>query len=502
MSQNTQAATAVTQIDPRTLLVDVNVRSDLRLTKEFVGSIKTHGVLQPIVATQTEQGARVRFGHRRTHAAIEAGLDTVPVILIPVGADGDAEAIERLLTQHAENEHRAGLTTGENIEVAHQLSLLGLTPGQIAKRTHTKKADVDARLAVGASELAAKATDRYDLTLDQAAVIADFEDDVETVKALVAAAKEGRFEHVAQVARDARAEAQAKAPVIAALTEQGVTVIDARPRYNDDAKALDSLRDSEGKDLDPIAHAECPGHAVYLTEVETYTEPDGTVLDVNRWGDVEWPEGNEPTDEDDADARFAAVTVTVEWMPEAVCLSPAEHGHLTSQEWYDKQRGPIPAAEKSDEQREADRVARRLVIDNNKAWKSAREVRIEWVKTYLTRKTAPASAGTFVAVAHTHDAHLLGEADANRLAATWFAVEAATYGHSPALTTLAEQAGDKRAQVITLGLILAAYENRASDNAWRGNGEDSPTGRYLRYLGSLGYNLSDVEEYAASSQTV
>lgn len=502
MSQNNTTATAVTQADPATLLVDVNVRADLRLAKEFVGSIKTHGVLQPIVATQTDQGVRVRFGHRRTHAAIEAGLDTVPVILADSENDGDSEAIERLLTQHAENEHRAGLTTGENVEVARQLSLLGLSPTQIAKRTHTKKTDVDQRLAVGASELAAKATDRYDLTLDQAAVIAEFEDDTETVKALVVAAKEGKFEHVAQVARDARAEAQAKAPVIAALTEQGVTVLDARPRHGEDAKPLDCLRSDEGQDLDPTGHTECPGHAVCLTEVEVYTEPDGTVLDVNRWGNVEWPKGKEPADEDDADARFDAATITVEWVPAAVCLNYSDHGHLTPQEWYDRKRGDVPPTEKSAEQREAERVARRLVIDHNKAWKSAREVRTEWVKTYLTRKTPPASAGTFVAVTNAGEPHLLGETDANRIAADWFGVEAPTYGHSPALTALAEDAGDKRAQVITPGLILAAYENRATDNAWRGNGEESSTGRYLRFLASLGYNLSEVEEYAASSQTV
>ncbi len=505
MSQNTiteTPSTTLVWVDPRTLLTDVNVRRDLRLTKEFIASLQTYGVLQPIVATQTDQGVRVRFGHRRTHAAIEAGLDTVPVIVVASENDADAEAIERLLTQHAENEHRAGLTTGENVEVARQLSLLGLSPTQIAKRTHTKKAEVDQRLAVGASELAAKATDRYDLTLDQAATIAEFEDDTEAVKALVVAAKEGKFEHVAQVARDARAEAEAKAPVLAALAEQGVTVLDARPRYADDATALDDLKDGDGHDLDPIAHAECPGHAVYLTEAEVYTEPDGTVLDVDRHGNVDWPEGKEPADEDDADARFDAATITVQWVPEAACLSPAEHGHLTWQQWYDKQGRPQPAAEKSDEQREADRVARRLVIDNNKAWKSAHEVRNKWVKTYLTRKTPPNTAGTFVAVAHTRDRQLMGESEATRIAAEWFGVEVSTYGHSPALAALAEDANDKRAQVITLGLILAAYENRAGDRAWREDGENSTTGRYLRFLAALGYTLSDVEEYAASSQTV
>lgn len=42
------------------------------------------------------------------------------------------------------------------------------------------------------SELARAATARYDfLTLEQSAVIADFEDDTEAVKAPVAAAKQG-----------------------------------------------------------------------------------------------------------------------------------------------------------------------------------------------------------------------------------------------------------------------------------------------------------------------
>jgi len=49
-----------------------------------------------------------------------------------------------------------------------------------------KRAQVDQALAVTRSELAKAATDRYDLALDQAAAIAEF-DTPDTVKALVAA---------------------------------------------------------------------------------------------------------------------------------------------------------------------------------------------------------------------------------------------------------------------------------------------------------------------------
>lgn len=489
------------KVNPTTLLVDVNVRADLQLNKQFVASIKDHGVLQPIVAVQTPDGLRVRMGHRRVAAAIEAGVDTVPVLVIDNTNEGDAETIERLLTQHAENHHRASLTTGENANVAHQLSLLGLSPTQIAKRTHTKKAAVDQQLKVAASELAAKATDRYDLTLDQAVVVAEFEEDTETATALIAAATTGKFDHVAQQARDARAETEAKAPTIAALTEAGVTILDAAPLYGEPGECVEDLVDADKKPVDEAEHATCPGHAVYLTDHTVHTEPNGNILDVDRWGYVNWPEDDEPATEEEAETRFAACTVTTEWHPVAVCTDPNEHQHYTRNQWYDMQNKPRPAAEKSDEEREADRAARRLVIDNNKAWKSAREVRREWVKTYLTRKPLPQGAGAFMAQAMTAHTQLLGDSGANGIAAEWFGAKAATYGPSTDLAKLAAKADDKRGLVITLGTLLAGYEKDCTDNAWRHDGTHNAVGAYLRFLATLGYTLSEVEEYAVSNQT-
>jgi len=67
------------ELDPRSQLVDVNIRTDARLDKDFIASIKDLGVLVPITAVRTAGGeVRVRFGHRRTLAAIEADLATVP----------------------------------------------------------------------------------------------------------------------------------------------------------------------------------------------------------------------------------------------------------------------------------------------------------------------------------------------------------------------------------------------------------------------------------------
>jgi ParB family chromosome partitioning protein len=494
--------TTITEVAPSELLTDRNVREDLRLNKEFVASVKDHGVLVPIVAVKTDDGLRVRFGHRRTAAAVQAGRDTVPVVVVETDADGDAEAIDRLLTQHAENTHRAGLTTAEDAKVAQQLSLLGLSAAQIARRTHTKKATVEAGIKVADSELATKATERYDLTLEQAVAVAEFENDPEVVKALVVAAQKGQFDHVAQRVRDDRARAEAQAPVITGLAEQGITVVD-RPTYSDDAKGVAWLRDQAGELLDPEAHSQCPGHAVYLNEVEVYTEPDGTVLDADRWGNVEWPEDKTPAGEAEAEARWDAVTVTTRWHPEPVCTDPKANGHLTSDQWHDRQgRGSKNAAEKSDKQREAEKKARRLVIENNKAWKAAREVRQQWVAAYLTRKTPPVGLGEFLATTLTNHSGVANSTGGNNLAAEWFGAKRAEYGSSTELAKVAQQANDKRASVIVLGIVLAGYESdHCTDNAWRSDGTHSAQGRYLRYLETLGYTLSDVEKFAVSKKT-
>lgn len=225
----TQASNqTVEQVDPRTLLVDLNIRTDARLTPDFVASVHDHGVLQPVVAVRTADGGlRVRFGHRRTLAAVEAGLTSVPVVVAADESSDDAGAVERLVGQYAENEHRTGLSTGVRVQVMAQLAAFGVSPTQIAKRTRAKRAEVDAALSVAGSSLAKAATDRFDfLDLAQAATVAEFEADPEAVKALVAAASTGQFDHVAQRLRDARAEAATRASALEALGAAGVSVID------------------------------------------------------------------------------------------------------------------------------------------------------------------------------------------------------------------------------------------------------------------------------------
>ncbi|MFJ3385615.1 MULTISPECIES: ParB/RepB/Spo0J family partition protein [unclassified Curtobacterium] len=72
----------VVRVDPATLIVAANVRSNTKVTKEFIASVKLHGVLVPITAQEAEDGLRVVDGQRRTLAAVEAGLAEVPVFVV------------------------------------------------------------------------------------------------------------------------------------------------------------------------------------------------------------------------------------------------------------------------------------------------------------------------------------------------------------------------------------------------------------------------------------
>src|SRR6478735_10715753 len=78
----------IEQIDPTTLVVDTNIRTSAPIDKGFVDSIAANGVLTPILAWRDVDGTvKVRAGQRRTLAAREAGVASVPVFIVDQEAD-------------------------------------------------------------------------------------------------------------------------------------------------------------------------------------------------------------------------------------------------------------------------------------------------------------------------------------------------------------------------------------------------------------------------------
>lgn len=153
-----------TTTDPGTLLIDKNIRVSAP-DRTLIDSVMTHGILVPIVCINDNGQLRVRDGHRRTLAAIEAGISEVPVI-VTTGEDTDTE---RIITQYAINQHRTGLTTAEQVDAWSQLSAFGLPAATIAKKTATTKRVIAAALAVADKPTVLAALATTDLTIEQGA---------------------------------------------------------------------------------------------------------------------------------------------------------------------------------------------------------------------------------------------------------------------------------------------------------------------------------------------
>ena len=450
------AAPVVMMLDPQDLLVDMNVRGTVHLDKDFLASIEEHGVLVPIVAVRTAEGAyRVRYGQRRTMAAVAAHRTTVPVVVLGAEQEGQGAEIERIVTQVHENDLRAGLSAADKAGAVEQLAAFGLSAGQIVKKVKGSRADVDRALAVSASALAKKSVERYAfLTLEQAAAVAEFENEPETVKALVVAAKksDGTFAHAAQQARDKRAQAQARAELEKQLTEAGVRIVPPPEHGDRTVKSLVELVSAAGKQITAAGHSSCPGHAAYV-------------------GRRYWS--------DDSEAVY-------------VCTDWKANGHRDTYR-ADK----TPASQMTTAEREKATAERRQVIENNKAWKSAENVRRAWLKQFLTRKTALKGAAVFVATELAYASHELGKALEYDGGKTLY--ELLGVADKRAFEANTARASDARAQVLALAFVLAAYEAQTSPQTWRRR--DPDVGRYFAYLITIGYELAEVEKLCLPKPT-
>lgn len=107
----------------------------------------------------------------------------------------------------------------------------------------------------------------------------------------------------------------------------------------------------------------------------------------------------------------------------------------------------------SDEQAKAER---QRVLRNNKAWRASESVRLNWLKTFIARKSAPKGAHRFVFAELAVDSYRLRDAfdKQHRIACELLDRE------QKALIAAMDDASDARAQMIVLALVLSAHEAR------------------------------------------
>lgn len=188
------------------------------------------------------------------------------------------------------------------------------------------------------------------------------------------------------------------------------------------------------------------------------------------------------------------------------CSDPAGNGHvyrhpfLTPQPASDDGEN-TPATLPGAQDDPAPDTDRRLVIEGNKAWAAAAEVRKPWVAQLLARRSTPPEVARFVA------AQLLTMPEPLRLGlATALMKPLFAELAGPDASKLAEASGScpaGRLPILMLAPIAAAYEGEMSGadagrrSTWRTD-RYSPcpradAGRYLAFLASLGYELSEIE---------
>ena len=249
----------IIEVDPSTLTIALNVRADAKLDKEFVASIRELGVLQPpMVVANADGGYDVVLGQRRTLAAIEAKHQTIPVYLV----EKDEADAARIIDQLTENEQRQQLSDVDRVRGYKELALFGISPAQIAKRTATPRARVDAALAVAGSEVATAVLTEFQITLDQAAEIVEFEADAKAVKRLRDAAEHdpGKFKHIVKELRDEREFAAAREVVEAQIKDAGYELLKYSNWGHDTPQGY--------SDLHYLAKPDTPRDAVEPTELD------------------------------------------------------------------------------------------------------------------------------------------------------------------------------------------------------------------------------------------
>lgn len=482
-------AYALEMVDPNQVIVGANVRTttaeQVGKDKRFVASIKERGVLTPVVGYRDEDGQIVvLMGQRRTYAAILAGQAMMPAMLAPSSQDAD-----RIVDQLVENAHRAATSASDEVAAVQTLMGLGLSAATIAKRTATKRAQVDAAATVAGSATATAAiAARADLSLLQIAVLAEFEDDEDATARLLSSTP-GQFDHTAQRLRDRAAERVERATFIAGLEMQGLTVVEA-PTFQGTttARSLSSLTGNDGQELDDQEHRTCPGHAVFV---------------VREWADFFAESGEEvPGDFEgdyNADGEFEGGPIVESrevLRTRTCCTDPAANGHS---ERYRSTYG-VPEqqpGEATEEEREAKKRARREVIAGNKQWASAETVRREWLRGTLTRKTVPKGAQAFIASILIGHGYVVTQQNGGDHTANLLGVETPTFGHNTIAPTL-DGASENRAAVIALACVIGGCEALMNRDQWR-----SPSrwvGAYLDTLAGWGYPLSPVEQRAAGQK--
>ncbi len=433
-----------------------NVREDLSLSPEFLASVAAEGVRIPLLVTASADGGwLVIEGHRRLAAALRAGLAELPCDTDPGRAGDEAGQYLDMLLANSDS-YRANYRQAEEAAALFAAHEAGASRTRLRKATGRTAAQIRTALNAGALPAGTRARAAEacrEVTLEELALLAEFDGDQDATGQLVQCLEHGYpLEHAAEKIRRDRAEAAQHARIRADLEAAGIQVTGDLP---DGAAWLASLL-HDGQDLTPESHLACPGRGAAFMS----------------WNLLE---------------------------PCHYCTSPADHGHASRRDSLSVIGGSGGTAAAGTQNQPPDQD-RRLVVAGNKAWKAAAEVRHRWLAGSLfPRRSLHRETQEFIAEqlltmpGHLHSG--LATARHKPLFAQLTGHDASQWATDCITATTG------RLTVMTLAPLVTAYEHVMTDGIWRTD-RYSPcpradAGGYLTFLASLGYPLSDIEQAIA-----
>lgn len=334
-----------------------NVRTDTSASADFCRSVAQVGVLVPLEITYEPEraGYRVVDGNVRLDAALKVGLKEVPYVFSSETVDNDGlQKLHMLVTSH----WRTGLTPKEEAQALFDAAELGMSATEIRQATGLKRAEIKTALRAGNLTEATHAdlakTD-YEWTLDEMALIAEFQDDPEAMHQIMDSRTlwhPSPLRYVVQRIRDNRAEVKRREKIVASLTANNIQVADRLPEKGVE---LDQLLTGDGEVMDAHAHANCPGHRATL------------------------------------DPWQGAV-------PQYFCDDPALHRHLWVATGTTERPKTSPDRDRNDGTAATGKdLTRKIVIEGNLAWSAASKVRQEFLSKFLDRKSPPKKLAATIA---------------------------------------------------------------------------------------------------------
>jgi ParB/RepB/Spo0J family partition protein len=200
-----------------------NVRRDAAADEELVESIRSQGILQPLGVVEADGQYLLIAGHRRYDGARQAGLTSVPAVVLD-HLTTRAQQIEAMLV---ENGRRVDLTPMEEAKAYEQLTFEGYKPKDIAKATGRAVATVQSRLKLNnLNDDAQTKIHARELSLDDALKLTQLEDHPELLEEVLATVGTNNFDLALRqafqrIARDAEWEQRR-----AGFTAKGLTKVE------------------------------------------------------------------------------------------------------------------------------------------------------------------------------------------------------------------------------------------------------------------------------------